>query len=464
MILKYSKIAIIIIFTSFLLCCQRPNEEKSKNIELIVWEAFKYEEHELFVELTKQFCKNYLQKTGKKVIIKTKRVPYQGFETNIKLVALRKKTPDLACFDALKVLEFSYHNILVPINTLANFEKKSISEKGKEYAKGAFDTNVISIRGEENLYGLPIQTTCLALFWNRKLFRQQKEDLINAGLNPKEAPKTWEKFIQYAKILTIPEKKQYGFAMNNSLWFTIPFFASYNVQYLELDKNNFQKCILGDSRSTAALQLKVDLYRKHSVAWMSKSLSPDAGFQNEKYAMILMGQWNISKYRNNNLDFGISLIPKLSKKQAIDANVISKNATDKEYLKQVTSATNVGGQNIAMFKTCKHKEIAYEFMKFITSSPIQLKWCKKLKQTPTNKKAAEILRLDPNINEDIKIFMEQTQYSNAPPKLPRYGYLEQNIINPEMELALEGKKTAQEALKDAAKKINEKILKPFQMK
>ena len=138
------------------------------------------------------------------VHIRAERVPFDDFETNIKLAALGKKTPDMACFDALKVLEFAYHKVLVPLDTLENFQAESISVKGKQYMRGAFDTNIVNIKGKVHLYGLPFQTTCLALFWNRNLYRE-------AGLNPDSPPKTWDEFVQYAQALTDIKKKRYAF-------------------------------------------------------------------------------------------------------------------------------------------------------------------------------------------------------------------------------------------------------------
>lgn len=456
---------ICIILALVLLCgaCDRNTQARDGGIELTIWECYKYEEHELFIDLVSRFCRDYEKNNGKKVTINVKRVPFDDFATNIKLMALRGKTPDLGCFDSLKVLEFSYHKILVPLNKLANFTEKSLDEKRQQYISGAYNTNVIRVDGEENLYGLPLQITCLGLFWNRKLFREKRQELTAAGLDYKSAPKDWDSFVRYAKVLTDSQKKQYGFAMRNSLWFTIPFFAAYNTQYLEWDKGR-QRCILGDERSTAALQLKADLYAKHKIAaatWAGQD-DPDVGFQNEQYAMIFMGPWNVSKYRNSGLDFGISLMPRLSREQAIAAKMIKDDASEEEYLKATSPATNIGGQNIAMFKTCQHKEVAYDFMNYITSAKVQLEWCQKLNQLSINKEATQTLRNDKNTDYDIRVFMEQALYSNAPPKLPRYGYLESDILNPEMELVFKGAKSAKQALQDAAQKINDKIIKPFE--
>ena len=251
------------------------------------------------------------------------------------------------------------------------------------------------------------------------------------------------------------------FAMQNRLWFTLPFFGCYNVSYIRTNPDGLKECIFGDDRSSAALQLKVDLYQKYKIeagAWKPGAIASEIGFENGMYAMILMGPWNIQKFRNAGLDFGIGLIPRISRQEAVKVGLLAENASEKEYLETILPATNVGGANIVVFKTCKHPEVAYDFINYLTSKQAQLKWCRTLKQIPVNVEAAAILREDPNTDKDIKIFMQQALYSTAPPKIPRYAYLENDVVNAEMELALSNKKAVRKALQDAAVKINKNIL------
>lgn len=461
---KVPKTILVLIFLLFFFSgCTEQFSSGEEKISLTVWECFKFDEHEEFLKIIAQFEEKYQKETGKKIEIIAKRVPFDDFETNIRLAALGNRTPDVACFDALKVLEFAFHRTLVPLDTLANFEAESISAKGKEYMKGAFQTNVIDIKGETHLYGLPQQTTCLALFWSRQMFREKASELEAAGLDPKSSPRTWEELYAYAKVLTDTENKEYGFAMDNSLWFTLPFFGCYNVNYIQSDAQGNKICTLGDPLSCAALQVKVDLYQNklEAGAWKPGAISPEIGFANGKYAMILMGPWNIKRYRDTGIDFGISLIPRISRTKAIEIGLISPDASEKEYLEKAPPATNVGGNNMSIFKSCSHPEIAYDLINYISQTQAQLQWCKALNQIPVNVAAAEALRNDAGTNTDIKVFMKQALYSTAPPQIPRYGYLENDIMNPEMELALKGNKSVKEALQDAAKKINERILEPL---
>jgi multiple sugar transport system substrate-binding protein len=57
----------------------------------------------------------------------------------------------------------------------------------------------------------------------------------------------------------------------------------------------------------------------------------------------------------------------------------------------------------------------------------------------------------------LMTFMEQMKYAKSNPVVTSYGTLE-DVVNPEVEAALTGQKTAKDALEDAAKKVEAKVL------
>lgn len=443
--------------------CDRKTEQIADDVvELVVWISYKGPEYEEFQELSAQFCRDYYQKTGKRVKITGNQTPFDDLVTYIRIACMAGKNPDIARVDALKVLELAYHQVLVELDQLENFGAGSIDEKSGEYLPAPFATNVVEVKTKEgksetHLYGLPEQNTCLALFWNKELFAKRAKELSDAGLSPDRAPRDWEEFISYAKVLTYKEEKDgkatlyYGFAMKNSLWWTLPFFGCFGSRFVDTDAGGKKVCLLGDSRSCAALQLKVDLYQKYGVeagAWMSGAVDPEVGFTNKKYAMILIGPWVVQKFRDRNLDFGVDLIPKITEKQAAGLGL--------ETIPE--SATNVGGNDMVIFKTCRHPEIAYDFVNYLTSYEAQKKWCMDLKQIPVNRRAMEDLVQNESLDPVIRKFIEQSKYAIPPPPLPRYSFIEDEVVNLEMELALKKEKTVEQALKDAAAKIEKHVL------
>lgn len=445
-------------------CSKGVTEENSEyDIVLEIWEGFKFEEHELFQEICRDFEKQYEQETGKKILLNPSRVPFDDMITKLKTATLAGTTPDIGIVDALKVIELAYGDVVLPLDTLEGF-KGTIDETAADYIPAAVGSNIVHVRGERHIYGLPAQTTCLALFWNRKIFRRYENELREAGLDPNRPPEDWEEFIAYGRILTNPEDGIYAFGMRNSLWFTMPFFNLYEATFVEIQGDEYISTI-DSERAAAALHQKVDLALEYNIeggAWKAGAKDPDQGFLNESYAMVLNGPWNVEKFKSSGLDLGISLIPRITKDKAISVGLLSENSTDEEYNEKITSSSNVGGQNIVIFSTCKHPEAAYEFLRYFTSRVIQKKWAEKLGQIPVRLDAQE--NLDTSVFPEIETFIKQINLAKPMPPLPLYGTLEMDVFNPEIDLVLNRKKSVEEALENIDRALQSEILSKVNIK
>ncbi|MBP7652012.1 extracellular solute-binding protein [Candidatus Dependentiae bacterium] len=470
-------ILILLIINALVFSCSsnRSQNEKDGIITLKIWETYK-DEHDLFVKIIAEFEKYYFEKYGEKIKIISDRVPFDNIIENIKTACQVNTTPDIARLDSGKILELAYHKVLAQLDTLPCFEAKSIEEKKKHYLPGPFETNIIKVKdsnGEWNdhLFGLPEQATCVALIWNKTMFKEKADELKKAGLDPNRAPVDWDEAVEYGKILTIPSKKQYGFAFDNNLWFAFPFFNLYGAEFVGIDNNKKFYCAINSPLGVAALQKKIDLCSKQyniegkmttieAGSWKG-GIGPDQGFINNNFAMIIMGAWYLKTFEKTVKDFGVSLIPKVSKKEAVALGMIPSTSTDEEYNKKITTATNLGGNNLVIFKSCerrgeKYVKAAYEFINYFTSKEVQLRWGQELNQIPVNIEAFEIYKNNPKLTDREKAFVEQVFYSKPSPKVPLSEKM-YDVANVEMEQALNGKKTAKEALDKVVEKLNKEV-------
>ncbi len=385
--------------------CSGKTSQNGKN-KLTVWESYNDEEHAVFMEIIDSFT----AKTGIKVEVQ--RIPFNGMEQKL-LTALASRTnPDIARVDYAFVAKLATKKAAVPIDdSTAEALKKTLVKAAlySNYIKGKF-------------YGIPDQTNCLALFYNKKIFHE------NGIKNP---PRTWDEFIKIGKKITNEKKGIYAFGMHNSLWWTFPFFYAYGAKFMN---DSLTKCLLDSKEAIEGFSLKVDLYRKYHIeagAWQSGAVPPDMGFQNGRYAMIFNGPWAIKTMQQTGLDFGVSLIPE------------GPNG----------SATTVGGTNMVILNP-KKKDIALKFLLYLTSPKVQAMWADRLSQIPVNIEAEKYMK---NKSPIIKTFIEQMKYAVPRPPLPQYSEIEQ-IFNGEMALALLGKKSPTEALKAATQRVNKEIL------
>ena len=400
---KFKIIIAILIVILIGSCGGRTGKDKNK---LTIWESYNDEEHKVFMKIVEKF---QAQNPGVKIEIQ--RIPFNGMEQKILTALAAKNAPDIARVD------YAFVAKLADKNAIISLDMADIGNLKDELMEAALYSNYY----KGKFYGLPDQTTCIALFYNKDIFRKK-------GI--KHPPRTWDEFIEIGKKIT--DGSVYAFGMHNSLWWTFPFFNTFGAKFLSEDG---ARCLLDSPEAIKAFSLKVDLYRKYKIeagAWMAGAMNPDLGFRNGKYAMIFNGPWSIKSLRDQGLNFGVALIPAGPK----------------------GTSTTVGGTNMVIFNKDK-KELALKFLKFLLSAENQAMWSNELGQIPLRKDA--IPYVDTLKNPYLKIFIEQMKTAVPRPPTPYYTDIELTF-NAEMEAALNGQKTPAQALKDATRKVNEKIL------
>lgn len=375
--------------------------------------AFWHTYNDLEEKVLKDIIKNW-EKRNPQFTVRPVRIPFDGHKPKLRTALTVGQGPDMARVDWSFVCELARKNAVIDLET---FQFSKIRD---QYLQAPLETGFI----DGKYYGIPDQTTCVAMFYNKKMFR-------DAGLEPK-VPATWEEFVEIGKKLTDSTNGRYAFAILNTLWWNLPFFNTYGARIISPDG---KKCELDSEQAIAALDMMcrfVNEYKIEAGAWRPGAISPEQGFVNGKYAMILMGPWNLAKFQNTKMDFGVGLIP----------------------AGPAGTSTNVGGTSTVIFKSSKHAKEAYDFLTFFTNAENQARWCSELKQLPINIGAYDLVKF---ADEHLMTFMEQMKHAKPNPVVTSYGLLE-DIVNPEMEAALSGQKSAREALTSAASKVQKQLL------
>jgi len=390
-------------------CGQREEKTPDGRTILTFWHTYNEEEEKIFKGLVTDWEKDNASWT-----IRPVRLPFDGHKPKLRTALTVGRGPDMARVDWSFVCELGRKNALVDLETFG------FSKIRDTYLQAPLGTNLI-----DGVYrGFPEQTNCVALFYNKKMFRE-------AGLDPETPPRTWEEFIDVGKKLT-NAKGEFGFAMDNTLWWTLPFPNGFGATVIASDGKT---CLLDGKEAIAAMELKSSLFNTHKIeagAWRAGSITPEQGFINGKYAMIFCGPWNLPKFGSSGIDFGVALIP----------------------AGPAGSSSNVGGNNVVILKSSRHPQQCYNFLAWFTSAPVQARWCQALQQVPINLAAYDLVTFD---NPHLKVFMEQLKTSKSNPVVTNYEVLE-DIVNPEMEAIITGQKTAAAALANAARKVEKKVL------
>ena len=358
-----------------------------------------------------------------KFTIRPVRIPFDGHKAKIRTALTVGQGPDMGRVDWSFVCELARKNSVADLGT---FGFDSIKN---DYLEAPLNACCV----DNKYYGLPDQSNCIALFYNRTIFKElgllPQDSVYKFGeqIGGKPFPQTWADFAAFAKQFKDSSKGREPFAIMNTLWWNLAIFNTFGAKVVDGNK-----CVIDSQASVDALTMIAGLYKDGIEAggWKPGAITPEQGFVNGKYVMILMGPWNLKRFKEDlKLDFGIALIPG----------------------GPAGTSSNVGGTDVVIFKDkpIERQKASYSFLTYFTNAQNQADWCLKLNQLPINTKANNLVKFE---DEHQKAFMEQMQKTKPNPVVKDFGLLE-DIVNPEVETVLAGSKTAKQGVESISKRV-----------
>ncbi|HDK28095.1 MAG TPA: extracellular solute-binding protein [Candidatus Atribacteria bacterium] len=360
------------------------------------------------------------------VKVESLQIPYDEFRKKLLTSIAGGKAPDIVRVDIIWVPEMAKEGLLT--NLSQEFGEEFDKYKSKVFP-GPLSTNYYN----GSYYGIPLDTNTRVMMWNKKLFQA-------AGIN--NPPTTFTEFKEVVKKLTKDTDgdgkiDQWGAAIGSLWpWHILPWIWSNggSVTNSGLTKSTGY---LNSPESVGALQLLVDLYKD---GYMSETIvgggeDTGAGYGNDHYGMIFGGPWFWpiikGQFPEKELDF--ALYPHGEGAQSVSV---------------------VGGENMIIPTTSKHKDIAWEFAKYLLSEDVQVKMAK-TGQIPVVSSVVDTKYF--KSHPYFGIFMEQLKTANARTVHPQWNRIKEEL-HKAFEAAILGKMTSQEALDKASNEID-KILK-----
>lgn len=281
-------------------------------------------------------------------------------------------------------------------------------------------TSVMDAEGR--YYGLPNNSNSLALLVNMDI-------LEDAGYT--EPPTTWDEFYEIAAATTDPSNNIFGFAMSavgneEGTFQFIPWLYAAGASVDALDS----------PEAVEALQFLVDLVDE---GYMSREVinwgQGDAynTFIGGRVAMLESGTWQIATLdqdlEEGEINYQYTLLPK-----------------DEQY------ASVIGGENFGITVATSELEACVEFLKFMQSAQNNAEWGVAVGKLPVRSDAAELKDIwteEPRYS----VFSDAMEYAVARGPHPEWPIISEAIYNAVQE-ALIGDKTAEQALQDAANRVN----------
>jgi multiple sugar transport system substrate-binding protein len=279
------------------------------------------------------------------------------------------------------------------------------------------------------VWTFPFAANNVALYYNKDHFKA-------AGLDP-NGLNTWQDLETYAKKLTTKNRYGLELSIGTGEWLTfstlLPFLWQAGGDLVTPDGG---RAVFNSQAGVEALEYLSGLVNKEKCAKWSEV---GAGYKIDNFvagrvSMMICGPWNLNALQSqDNVKYGAVFLPKGK-----------------------VRATNLGGENLYLFKSNQSREeAAWELCKFIATPDFQVDWAMQTGYLPISKSAAS----DPKYknflkkNAFVKTFSDQMQYAKARPGIPAYQKVS-DTFSKAADLVFYKKKSARQALDDAAVKAN----------
>lgn len=334
--------------------------------ELVVWCGFKESERAVLERQAAGFAARH------HLAVRLVRVPFEELQPKLQVSVPVGEGPDLVTGPHDWIGRFVLAGLLRPLS-FSGAELKAFLPVSLEVA-----------RVGDQLYGLPLSVSTLALVTNRALLPHP--------------PETLEELEREALRLT--HDRQHGFLFDDTdFFFAWPFFGGCGVTLFEKGPQGADPTRLGLGAKGAheAAHLIWDLHHKYHLmpAGTSKN-SANGCFLDGTCAMTITGPWALQEYRAKKIDYVLSPLPRLAKGQWL--------------------SPLVGVDAMLLCASSKQPELAQELMRELTGCEAQVQLNLAAGRIPARWDAQR----DPRVasNPDVGVLGACVEHGTPMPTLP----------------------------------------------
>lgn len=374
--------------------------ESNEQITIRWWD---FQPNEAMIKALNDLIAAY-EKEHPNVKIERMFVPFADIKNKLLLGSAAGQLPDIVMIDGPDHQAFASAGVLADIT-----EQVKAWGEADQYFEAPWNATMY----EGKNYGVPVSNNNLGLYYNADLLKE-------AGIEP---PKTWDELKTAAQKLS--KNGVYGLAV------AAPKSEQLTFQFLPfLWQSGSDLTRIDDPGTAETLKLYKALI--DSGAMSKDVLTQDQQatflqFMAGKAAMVLSGPWQLPALKDASFNWGLVDLPAGKEK-----------------------ATILGGDNWAITATSKHKDIAWDIIKF-SQKPEYLK--------PLLIGGARIPSRKDLINDDywqidqyMKIFADQHQYAKARAYGPNYPKISE-AVQDMVQQTVTGVKSPEDAVKEATDKI-----------
>ena len=400
-------------------CGSRPASDGAAEIKVAFWGS--PEEIDIITNSISEW-----RAANPKIKVVFEHTPYTGYDSKILTRIAGGAAPDIIATEVDYFVTFATKNVLEDLTPYLQTDPGSDTSD-------FFPAILDRFKAGGHLFAFPRDVAPFAcVFYNKRLFDE-------AGLAYPNDDWTWDDLLRLARALTRQDASgrtvQYGFygwAWQN--------FIYGNGGALVDDVKKPRKTRLDDPKSVQGLQFYSDLINLYKVmpapvALANMGMGIDLMFSSGRLAMFLSGIWETPGLRNYNFDWDVAMFPKNPRG---------------------IRAFGSGGSGYAILKSSKHKKEAWEVIKALTSPAGQAKLAERGLAQPSRISVAKSKSWaeDPAPPANKKMLNEAVKYVVFSPFDPHWREIEEKYLRPQLDLVLNGKKSAADFAGEAAPAIN----------
>jgi len=377
--------------------CAREDEPSTTVLRVANWTGPDVEPG--LVRLERQFRQEF-EAAHPGVRLQMEQIPgYGQYTPKLLMMHVAGCMPDVIHLDASAAAVFIDNGVLRDLTPLI--------ESDPQFDLTQYFEPVVEVaRRGSSLYAIPLDFTPMMMFYNKRLFDEAHVAYPQAGW-------TWDEFLQKAKALTVrpagaARPTQYGFYFENWMPLWVLWLWTNGADVLDPDGRRASGYFDGP-QSVEAVEFIVELMTKHRVApdLRDSAIAGTDLFRSGRAAMDLKGHWMLLDYRADGLDVGVVPLPVRGREEAAERE----------------RATVVYAAGLAVTAASRQSQLAWEYVKFMTSRDVQVRRVASGLAISGNKLAAAQFAGTPI--EDA--FLAEVAYARPPwgARVERYPFLEE---------------------------------------
>ena len=358
-------------------------------------------------------------------------------ETIVKALTAHKsgKAPATSVLLSTDMFTLIDEDAIVPIDEFVK------TDADKAWIKGFYPAFMANSQTGGKTWGIPFQRSTVVMYYNKEAFKE-------AGLDPNKAPATWAELKDAAKKLT--KKDASGNVTQYGIQIPSTGFAYWMLQTLTtpndvlLANEAGTKVTFDNPKVIEALDFWVNLAKDgvHPKGVVEWGTTPK-DFMEKKAAIIITTTGNLTNLKTNaKFDFGVGQI----------AGNVRKGGSP------------TGGGNFYIFKKApkEQQQAAFEFAKWVTQPERAAKWSMDTGYVAVSPAAYETKTLKDYGQGFPQALVARDQLPVSVAEFSTHDNQRvTKVLNDAIQAALNGTKTAAQAMKDAQREAD-RILRSYQ--